>query len=718
MTEAWAVSVNYADPSFGFDNQSSVDVTFYGSGFHDGMTVKLDKHWHHGSHATLWPLSGVHVVSDSELRVSFNLSGAYLANYTLWVDDAWRNNGFEVRDADGLWVSSISPNRGATNRPPVATTITGNTFQSGSRPMLQKQIVNNDKGVQWYTIYPTSTTFVSSTELQATFDLAGQPTGYWDVVVKQPNGTHYSLTSAFEVVVAPTPPDTTPPTIIPPADVTAEQANRDGTAVSLGSPQVSDDRDPNPTVTNDAPAVFPLGFTTVTWTATDAAGNTATATQVVTIVDTTPPTLTLPGNITGVEQTCAGGTYVDFAATATDLCDAAPAVVCVPPSGTEFPLGTTMVTVTATDISANVATGTFTVTVVDTSAPQFTAPPDVTAEQTSRDGTPVELGAPTAADACDASPTVTNDAPAVFPLGTTIVTWTVKDASGNVATTTQKVTIVDTTKPELTVPAAVTTEQTNHDGTPVEIGAATATDICDADVAITNDAPAVFPLGETVVTWTATDDAGNSVSATQKVTIVDTTKPTLTVPDDVIAEQTSADGTPVDTGQATATDICDTDVAITNDAPAVFPLGETIVTWTATDDTGNVVTATQKVTIVDTTAPVIANVAANPGTLWPVNHKLVSVAVSAQLTDICDAAPTWRITGVTCNQPVNGPGDGNTQPDWQITGDHTVKLRAERSGKTGDRIYTIWIAATDASGNSATASCTVVVPHDQGGGKK
>ncbi|NCQ30384.1 MAG: hypothetical protein GW802_23700, partial [Armatimonadetes bacterium] len=55
MTEAWAVSVNYADPSFGFDNQSSVDVTFYGSGFHDGMTVKLDKHWHHGSHATLWP---------------------------------------------------------------------------------------------------------------------------------------------------------------------------------------------------------------------------------------------------------------------------------------------------------------------------------------------------------------------------------------------------------------------------------------------------------------------------------------------------------------------------------------------------------------------------------------------------------------------------------------------------------------------------------------
>jgi len=159
-------------------------------------------------------------------------------------------------------------------------------------------------------------------------------------------------------------------------------------------------------------------------------------------------------------------------------------------------------------------------------------------------------------------------------------------------------------------------------------------------------------------------------------------------------------------------------VTITNDAPAVFPLGTTTVTWTATDDSGNVVTAAQTVTIVDTTAPVIANVAANPSTLWPANHKLVSVVVSAQLTDICDAAPTWRITGVTCNQPVNGPGDGNTQPDWQITGDHTVKLRAERSGKTGERLYTIWIAATDASGNSSVGSCTVVVPHDQGGGKK
>ncbi|NCQ33461.1 MAG: HYR domain-containing protein, partial [Armatimonadetes bacterium] len=225
-----------------------------------------------------------------------------------------------------------------------------------------------------------------------------------------------------------------------PADVTAEQTSADGTAVALGGAPATDICDADVTIMNDAPEVFPLGETTVTWTAMDASGNVTTETQVVTVQDTTPPTLSLPANITGVEQTCAGGTYVDFAATATDLCDAAPAVVCVPPSGTEFPLGTTMVTVTATDISANVATGTFTVTVVDTSAPQFTAPPDVTAEQTSRDGTPVELGAPTAADACDASPTVTNDAPAVFPLGTTIVTWTVKDASGNVATTTQKVT--------------------------------------------------------------------------------------------------------------------------------------------------------------------------------------------------------------------------------------------------------------------------------------
>ena len=507
--------------------------------------------------------------------------------------------------------------------------------------------------------------------------------------------------------------DTTAPVLTVPADVSTEQTSRDGTAVNMGQASATDICDADVEITNDAPATFPLGETTVTWTATDDSGNVATGTQTVTVVDTTAPDLTIPDDVV-VEQETAAGTVVELNPTATDICDADVTIEGGYPD--VFPLGTTPVTFMAVDDSGNTSTGMMTVTVVDTTSPVLTVPGAVTAEQTSGDGTSVDIGQATAADICDTDVAITNDAPAVFPLGETIVTWTATDDSGNSATGTQKVTVVDTTPPDLTVPADASAEQTSCDGTPVDIGQATATDICDADVAITNDAPAVFPLGETVVTWTATDDSGNSATGTQKVTVVDTTPPDLTVPADASAEQTSRDGTPVDIGQATASDICDADVAITNDAPAVFPLGETTVTWTATDDSGNSTTSTQTVTVVDTTAPEIRSVAANPGELWPANHKMVDVTVSADLTDICDAEPTYEITGVECNEDANGTGDGNTDGDWEITSAHTLKLRAERSGHGSGRVYTIYIEATDKSGNASEGSCEVYVPHDHGNG--
>ncbi|HRT97865.1 MAG TPA: C25 family cysteine peptidase, partial [Planctomycetota bacterium] len=138
--------------------------------------------------------------------------------------------------------------------------------------------------------------------------------------------------------------DGTPPEIYPQEDIVTEQTSRDGTPVTLVEPDYWDTWDSQPTLTSDAPALFPLGTTTVTWTCTDAAGNTATATQRVTVRDTTPPVLTLPGTLTR-EQASAAGTAVTFACTAADLCDAAPAVVATPASGSTFPLGTTKVTV-------------------------------------------------------------------------------------------------------------------------------------------------------------------------------------------------------------------------------------------------------------------------------------------------------------------------------------------------------------------------------------
>ena len=95
---------------------------------------------------------------------------------------------------------------------------------------------------------------------------------------------------------------------------------------------------------------------------------------------------------------------------------------------------------------------------------------------------------------------------------------------------------------------------------------------------------------------------------------------------------------------------------------------------------------------------------------------MVPVAVNAQATDICDTSPTCRIVSVSSNEPINGPGDGNTSPDYQLNGgDLPVDLRAERSGQGSGRVYTIEVECTDASGNSSTKTVDVTVPHDQGG---
>jgi PKD repeat protein len=165
-------------------------------------------------------------------------------------------------------------------------------------------------------------------------------------------------TSSSVIVSEPPVPDTEEPSLTAPADVTVE-ATGVTTTVDLGSPIVSDNEDPNPVVSNNAPAAFDVGTTTVIWTATDASGNSATATQTVTVNDTTAPTIT--------------------------------------------------------------------------------APADVSVE--SSDPIAVALGTPTVSDLADPNPTVTHDAPALFPLGTTTVTWMVSDKYGNSASDTQDVTV-------------------------------------------------------------------------------------------------------------------------------------------------------------------------------------------------------------------------------------------------------------------------------------
>ncbi len=124
--------------------------------------------------------------------------------------------------------------------------------------------------------------------------------------------------------------------------------------------------------------------------------------------------------------------------------------------------------------------------------------------------------------------------------------------------------------------------------------------------------------------------------------------------------------------------------------------------------------STADVTVFDTTPPVIQSLTATPDSLWPPNHKLVEVALDVVATDTCDPNPVCAIVGIASDEPVNGRGDGNTEPDWFITGDLTADLRAERAGPRDGRVYTLTVECTDASGNtSAPAEATVSVAHNR-----
>ncbi|OFW04107.1 MAG: hypothetical protein A3I61_15640 [Acidobacteria bacterium RIFCSPLOWO2_02_FULL_68_18] len=159
------------------------------------------------------------------------------------------------------------------------------------------------------------------------------------------------------------PEDTTAPEMSVPNQINAEATSGAGATVGYVASAL-DDVDGAVAVSCEpaSGSTFPLGTTTVTCEATDAAGNTASASFDVAVVDTTPPVLTMPGDVTAA-ATGAGGAAVSFSATASDSVDASVDVACVPASGSMFPIGTTTVSCTATDDSGNSAAGSFSVQV-------------------------------------------------------------------------------------------------------------------------------------------------------------------------------------------------------------------------------------------------------------------------------------------------------------------------------------------------------------------
>jgi pectin methylesterase-like acyl-CoA thioesterase len=240
------------------------------------------------------------------------------------------------------------------------------------------------------------------------------------------------------------------------------------------------------------------------------------------------------------------------------------------------------------------------------------------------------------------------------------------------------------------------------DGTPKAVSVAT--EPAGINVAVTYNGSATAPVEAGTYAVTATVNDANyegSASATLTINEAPNTAPVLSLPSDLTLEATNASGA-VATFTATATDAEDGQlgVALSHPSGSAFPLGTTTVTATTQDSKGLTATGSFNVTVRDTTAPVFQSLTASPATITKVNNKMTPVVINANVTDSVDSTLATRIISVTGNEDVSG--------DWQITGNLSLQVRAERTGKAS-RVYTVTVESRDDAGNVSTRTVNVTV---------
>jgi hypothetical protein len=309
--------------------------------------------------------------------------------------------------------------------------------------------------------------------------------------------------------------DTSPPVITVTGDTTVN--HEQGTTYSDKGATAQDAVDGSVTITVTGSVEAAAGTYTLTYSATDKAGNTATASRTIIVADTIAPTIALIGSETIAHEQ--GTNYVDAGATATDAVDDSVEIVTTGTLNTAI-AGTYTLTYTATDQAGNISSATRTLVVADTAAPviTLTGAASINHEQ----GTSyVDAGA-TATDAVDDSvEVVITGTVNAATAGTYTLTYTATDQAGNISSTTRTLVVADTTGPLITVPTDISVESSDNGTTILAtdsviaafLSAVTANDTVDGSVTVTSDAPDVFSVGATTVTFFAIDAAGNSTTS-------------------------------------------------------------------------------------------------------------------------------------------------------------------------------------------------------------
>jgi hypothetical protein len=458
--------------------------------------------------------------------------------------------------------------------------------------------------------------------------------------------------------------DTVAPTVTPPANISVNAQSTPATVTYA-----------NATATEGAAATclpasgstFAAGQTTVTCQATDAVGNTGSATFTVTVTDNTPPVITVPAPIT-VNINNATTATVAYSATAVDgSTSITPS--CSPASGSAFPLGATTVTCHATDAAGNTATKTFTVTVADNTPPTVSISGGPAAQSATRSAS-FDFTASEGTTACqlDGGGFSACSSPVSFSgLADGSHTFTVKatDPAANSATDSRTWTI-DATPPVVSVPTTLYVEADGPGGSFVHFNVSAS----DSGAALLPSAiscdpsnGSLFPIGDTLVTCIAHDSLGNRGSARFGIIVQDTTPPAINAPS-VSFTATTATGIAKTDPHVSAylAGVSASDLVsapkLTNDMPDVLPIGLTNVTFTAVDAAGN--TTARRVTV----------------TVLPVGQKAPPP----------DFTPPADVAGATAK-----PGDRSVTITWKrVPADVayvTVTQAVSGENATGKEIY-------------------------------
>jgi TolA-binding protein len=492
------------------------------------------------------------------------------------------------------------------------------------------------------------------------------------------------------------------PVVQPPDNIVVAATSTSGTAASnskislfLNSASAIDDVDGQLAASAvGPPQIFPLGSTQVTFTATDTANNTGQAQATVTVTDQTAPVILLNGSSS--ISINVGGTFTDSGASASDNVDGdiSNLIQVTGAVNTATP-GTYTLTYNVSDTSGNAATQvTRSISVQDASSPVVLTANSLAVSATDASGVAATnaaivqfLNAATATDAIDGALVVSNNAPTSFPLGFTLVTFTATDSSGNTGSAQASVNVSDQTAPVIVLNGSGSVS-VNVDGTFTDPGA-TASDNVDGNIngilgtgAVNTSTPGTYTL-----TYNVSDAAGNAAApVTRSISVQDVGSPVVLAPANIIVAAIDASGVPATNtaiaqflNAATATDAIDGPLSVSNNVPAIFPLGTNIVTFIATDSSLNIGRAQATVTVTDQGAPVIAlNGSAS-----------VSINVGSTFTD----------PGAAASDNV----DGNISNLIQVTG--TVN-------NTTPGTYTLTYNVSDVAGNAATPVTRNVIVRD------